>query len=429
MSDYEIVIVGGRPAGASLAARLGAAGVETLIIDKARFPSLPAVPSCAVIYPQTLALLDEIGVDERLFADESALIRRLIIEVEGEFQAQMRMIEAHGRDYLYGIDRARFDGAVWETLGRHASVTASEGVSFVDLLREQGGRVIGVIVRDRAGAQRSIRAKLVVGADGRFSPVARKAGARVVEEFAERTSTVHYASWAGVPPSDGDPQPTAHIYTIARGANALLFPNPEHRTLVCTHLRSDRVQLGGDATRFYLETLERFPSLWRRLQGAQRLSAVVGMRRVSNRYREAGGPGWVLVGDALHHKDPVDSQGIYDALLESKLLAQALLAWRAGEHSWAEALARYERQVHEQTHGMFLATMERLRRELYVEPPRWLIKTVLRWMLTDEEYKRRFLRFLCRSVPPDDWAKHGLIGRAVLRGLKADLRRWFTTGC
>lgn len=424
-SEYEVVIVGGRPAGASLAARLGAQGVSTLVIDKATFPSDPSVPSCAVLYPQALHLLDELGLDERRFGDDSSIVRRFVLELDGHFRASIPMVEAYGRDYVYGIDRSQFDAVLWDDLARRPSVTARDGVGLVALSRGDDGGVTGVTVRDRDGHEREIRARCVVGADGRFSMVARKAGARVLEDFADHTSTVHFATWEGLAPVDGDPRVTVHVFTTARGIDVLVFPKPNHRATVCTHVRSDRVKLEGDATAYYLSTVESFPAVARRLAGARRVDDVVGLRRVANRFLEAGGPGWVLVGDALHHKDPVDGQGIYDALLETKILAEELATWRAGAQTWDELLARYDRRVREGTHSMFLATATRLRRELYEEPPVIVMKTLMRWLLNDEEYQRSFLLYLCRALPPDRWLTPGLMGRAVARGLLGDLRRPF----
>ena len=65
------------------------------------------------------------------------------------------------------------------------------------------------------------------------------------------------------------------------------------------------------------------------------------MKRIGNRYLTHGGEGWLLVGDALHHKDPVDGQGIYDALVEAKRLAELLVLERAGELDAAALVNRY----------------------------------------------------------------------------------------
>jgi flavin-dependent dehydrogenase len=187
-------------------------------------------------------------------------------------------------------------------------------------------------------------------------------------------------------------------------------------------LRADRVDIRGDAEGFYLATLESYPGVQRRLAGARRVSPVIGLKRVANRYLEAGGPGWVLVGDALHHKDPVDGQGIYDAMLEAKLLAEALAAVAEGERSFTAAVAWYEARVREETHGMFVATMDRLKKELYDEPPELVIRTLVRWLLTDPEYQRRFILFLSRAIPPEGWLPPSLVGAAAARGALRDLR-------
>ena len=62
MTHYDVIIIGGRPAGASLAVRLAKGGLKTLVLDRATFPSKPAVPSMPLILPHTLQLLDEIGI-------------------------------------------------------------------------------------------------------------------------------------------------------------------------------------------------------------------------------------------------------------------------------------------------------------------------------------------------------------------------------
>jgi 2-polyprenyl-6-methoxyphenol hydroxylase-like FAD-dependent oxidoreductase len=152
------------------------------------------------------------------------------------------------------------------------------------------------------------------------------------------------------------------------------------------------------------------------------VTPVVGIKRIGNGYRRAAGDGWALVGDALHYKDPVDGQGIYDALLEARLLDEALGAWHAGTRPWSEAMAGYQRAARDATWGMYRETITRLRRELYEEPPTVVARTLVRWMVTDPAYQLRFLQFLCRAIPPEGWLSRRLMGGAVVRGIARDLR-------
>src|SRR5690606_40323201 len=64
MNDYQVIIIGGRPAGSSLAIRLGRQNIKTLVVDKMTFPSLPAVPSSPILYSHHLSMLEELGIAE-----------------------------------------------------------------------------------------------------------------------------------------------------------------------------------------------------------------------------------------------------------------------------------------------------------------------------------------------------------------------------
>jgi hypothetical protein len=122
------------------------------------------------------------------------------------------------------------------------------------------------------------------------------------------------------------------------------------------------------------------------------------------RGRFAGGaPGGARPGGAdLHHKDPVDAQGVYDALVEARQLAETLGAVQAGRLRWEQGLERYRCAVRDETHAMFRATLRRLEREVFQEPPALVIRTVLKWLMEDPEYQRRFLLFLSRAIPRTD---------------------------
>jgi hypothetical protein len=203
----------------------------------------------------------------------------------------------------------------------------------------------------------------------------------------------------------------------------LCLAMPGGRMTLNTHARADRVDIQGDAQRYYIDTLRSVPTLGRLLGEARQISDVIGVKRIGNGYRQASGPGWALVGDAAHYKDPADGQGIYDALLGAKLLADALGPWLAGERSWEAATAEYQRTLHDATHPMFLETVGRLRRELYEEPPPIIIKTLIRWMMTDPVYQGRFMNYLGRTIPVTGWSSPQLIAGAVMRGIWRDLSR------
>jgi hypothetical protein len=91
-------------------------------------------------------------------------------------------------------------------------------------------------------------------------------------------------------------------------------------------------------------------------------------------------------------------------------------------------MAQYQRRVMEETRPMYLATVGRLHRELYSEPPVPVIRTMIRWMMTDPEYQERFLSYLGRVIPADTAITPGLMARACLRGIGRDVRSLFRGG-
>lgn len=417
--ERPVVIVGARPAGSALAAHLGAQGIPVVLLDRATFPSLPAVPSSPLLYPAAMQLLDELGVAPSSYVDPHGMMPRLLFQFYPWWNTSFPVPTMFGRDYVLGIDRARFDRALSQQAEQHPSVSLRQGFLVSDLVRDDAGRVVGVIGGPPGGTTERIDASCVVGADGRFSMVARRVHAEIFEEESKCVSTTHYADWEGVaPPLDGGHG--GHVVATGRGLDVLFFAMPDGRFSVNIHARADRVVVDGDPERYYLDTLRSLPPVAERLAPARRVSRIVGIKRIGNGYRQATGPGWVLVGDAFHFKDPADGQGIYDALLEAKLLAQALVSWRSGLTSWEDAMSGYARAAYEATHPMYLATTSRLRRELYSEPPELVIRTMIRWMMSDPAYQDHFVRYLGRCVPPDP-SPPALVAGAMARGLGRDL--------
>jgi 2-polyprenyl-6-methoxyphenol hydroxylase-like FAD-dependent oxidoreductase len=312
---------------------------------------------------------------------------------------------------------------LWDRLGSEPNITRRDGFSVESLLRDDGGRVIGLTGKTKDGPEEWFTAPWVVGADGRFSTIARRVDAKTVEEQTEKVSTVYFADWVGFTPRVPG-KDLVEVYSTGRGMNVLCFPLSGGRVTVCIHIRADRVDIEGDAEAWYRAKLQSIPAIAARLSGARTVSRVLGLKRVGNGYREAGGPGWVLTGDALHYKDPVDGQGIYDALIETKILAEELEAGFAGKAPEA-VLAAYTERTRAATHAMYAATQKRLADELYSEPPVPVIRTMIRWMLTDRAYQVRFIRFLTRDLDPATWIGPGLVAGAVLRGIGRDLRSLF----
>lgn len=419
MFDYDVIIVGGRVAGSSLAVRLGQAGLRVLLVERGQLPSKhPA--SSPIISPSAMQLLDELGAAEADYAHATPRSRRFVYDIRGAFCVFNQVADLYGRDYGYAIDRARFDGTLWNLATQQPTVTAWQNAAVTDLLRE-GDAVRGVVVRH--GRQTStLTAACVVGADGRFSQVARAVEARTYGRWSRFPTSSLYAYWTGVQPYDETGEPVIHFVHPRRGIGMLLLESADGTTAVTIEGQSQLLHGGqGNLTEHYMALLRQTPAVWRRLETAVPATKVSGMRDIANFYRQAGGPGWALTGDALHQKDPVDGQGIFDALFTAKCLSHALVRWLAGGEAWSAVLADYERQTYAEMHPMYKATLLTSYEYFYMPLPQWGYRTLGRWLFEDEAYRRQLALLLGRGLPnPARWRPWPLILRAWARGIKRD---------
>lgn len=426
--DADVIIVGGRVAGSALAARLGLYGLRVLLLERDSFPSLPPVSS-PIIYASTMRMLDEIGADERLYARNTPRITHMSIVSRSGQVSQLRIPDYKGRDYAYAIDRARFDHALWDNALAKSRVTGYQGFRVTDLLWE-GEQVMGVVGKSADGQAQTFRARAVIGADGRFSFVGRKAGADMRDEHDEHPTSIYYAYWANVPTIEGY-EATAAAYESDGAFGYLMMDSADGQCVVVIEGRSDALVTDGDAEAFYLATLQRNPYVWRRLQDSQMVTSVRGMRDIANAYRQPGGAGWALVGDAYHQKDPLDGQGIYNAVVTGKALAQAIRRWHEGTLSWQEALDEYDRIARIKTFSMYRALQTRVQASFYsaltpASLPVWASDSLNRWLMEDEQTSRLLGKMLTREFPPEVinlLAPPVMLG-AIARGSLSDAGRW-----
>jgi flavin-dependent dehydrogenase len=419
-NHYDAIIVGGRNAGSSLAIRLARQNLKVLLIDRASFPSLPQVPSSPIIHAGTMRLMDELGFDEKEYTYPDGLITEYVLSFVGHFQVfiptESMKIE---RNYGYGTDRNRFDTALWERAAQTPNVTAYSNFSAIGILKENG-HVTGIIGKDSNGNEVRVTADIVVGADGRFSWTAREVGAKVIEERNEYVGASYHAEWEDVEPISPEHPHALSFYNTVRGLLVIMIPIDTRKYIVANYLTMDKANFGAQRLESsYLESLQSIPDVWTRLKNARKVTNVVGVKGIQNGYRTPYGDGWVLAGDAVHYKDPIDGQGIYDALLGTKILAEAIRKWKQDSCSWEESMKFYQEVFWKATHPMFLQTVQRIKEEAYGKPAPFIIKTVIRWTLTDPEYQAGLLRYIHRAIDPSE--RPTPHPRFFLRGMKRDL--------
>lgn len=419
-NHYTVIIIGGRIAGASLAMRLNQQNLKVLLIDRATFPSWPSVPSSPLVHPGTMRLLDELGLSEEEYTHPGGKATHFIMDMMGKYQAVMPLeLLQLDRNYVFGIDRNKFDTVLWQRAKSLPNVTALEGFAMTDVIKDAAGRVTGIAGKAGKQAEQTFTAELVVGADGRFSPAAHKFGAKPFAELNDYPSASYHMEWEGVANySDKYAQPLM-VYQLGDGYSLLCIPIDKGKYIIGNYMRTEETEKVGKMEEHYRKTIQSVPRLREMLKNARPITDIVGVRRIENGYRQAYGDGWALVGDAFHYESPLDGQGIYNALLATKFLAEAVQQWRSGR-PWLEVGKEYQQRFYDSSHDMLKQTVNRVKQELYTSPPPFVVNTLLRWMLTDPGYQQQFLRYLSRAIDPNTFS-FGPQPGPIMRGLLRDI--------
>jgi flavin-dependent dehydrogenase len=239
-----------------------------------------------------------------------------------------------GVDHLLAPRRIVLDRILLDAAAR-AGAEVLTGVSVTDVLRSSDGRVTGIVARDEHGQVHRLAARVVVGADGVGSRIARAVQARTIEAQPS-TAATYYAYVAGLGTNGFE-------FHVGDQSFAGLFTTHGHEANVWVCAPARRATLrGGDRTRDFLELLDRCaPTLAARVRDAEITSPVRGAVCLPNHVREAVGTGWALVGDAGYHRDPITGHGITDAFRDAELLARHLGSALRGERAERDALAAY----------------------------------------------------------------------------------------
>lgn len=322
---YDVIVVGGRVAGATLAAHVAQRGLGVCVLERAEFPS----DTLSTHFFQNLDGFERLGVMDRLLATGAPLLTEWRLRAGG-----LDLSQIHPDLAMLSIRRRVLDPILLDRAGECGADVALR-TRVVGLLHDEQ-RVTGVRVEDAEGRISEIRGRVVVGADGRNSTVARLARARRYNVTdGERAGGLAY--YEGV-----EPQPVFHLYAV--GPTYFIGGSCDSGLFLATAYW-DKADHGryqdGDGTAFDNEMASCGPFA-EILAGATRVTRPVFASRWQGFFREAAGPGWALVGDAGHFKDPAPGQGIADAARHAEHLAE-LVCYGVDTHTLSQQLKAWWR--------------------------------------------------------------------------------------
>ena len=194
--------------------------------------------------------------------------------------------------------------------------------------------VVGHRARDQ---QITLRSKVVVGVDGQNSKIGRLVGAQPYQQHGAKTG-VRFSYWSGL-------QHLGASFHARHGRLILVWPTNDQLTCIYVGTSVDEFRATQhNVEPHFLDTLSLVPGLRDAVTTGERTQRFVGTDDLPNGYRCSAGPGWALVGDAGHLKDPSTGMGMSDAFLAAEVLAVAIHDGLTGVTSMDTAVASYQQQ-------------------------------------------------------------------------------------
>jgi len=396
--DYDAIVVGARCGGSTTAMLLARKGHRVLLVDRATFPS--DTLSTNVIHATGVALLDKWGLLDRVVASGCPPITHYRFDF-GPVVIDGTTRPVNGHTVCYAPRRIVLDQILIEA-AREAGVEVREAFNMDDLLVEEGV-VTGIRGHSGADAPVELRARIVIGADGKNSHVARLAGATAYHEKPKQQ--YGYFTYFRDLPTDG-----MRAYIRPDRAFGVMPSNDDLTLVVIGWPYAEAAALKADVEGNFYATLDLVPEFAERVRLATRVEPFLG-GAVPHFFRTPFGPGWALVGDAGITRDPITAQGISAAFADSERCSTAVDAWLRGTTSYAVAMGAWHRERDAASLPMYEFTAQMAS----LEAPPAEMQQLLGALQGDQEAMDQFVSVNAGTLSPEAFFSPENIGAIMQR--------------
>lgn len=335
--DYDVVVVGGGPAGSAAATVLADGGARVALFEREVFPRFHVGES---LMPATMLLLDRLGARDAVEGagfqvKHGASFHDL---VHGRSQTFYFLPDMPWPSYAFQVPRAEFDTLLLDNARKHGvQVFQPAAVESADFDAD------GVTVHATGSGEPSLRARVLVDGSGRDGFVASRRGRR--ERIPNLGKVALFAHFRGAARASGRAEGNIRIYVADQGW-FWWIPLADDVTSVgaVLHARTVR-EWDGAMEGLFDAVLRACPEVGGQLRGAERITPVHRAANFAYRNSPVVADRFVAVGDAVTFVDPIFSGGVFIALHSGVQAAEAVLAALTDGRVDAARFAGYERRM------------------------------------------------------------------------------------
>jgi flavin-dependent dehydrogenase len=323
-NQYDVIVMGGGPAGSSVAGMLAREGRQVILFEKEIFPRHHIGES---LMTDTYWTFRRLGLLEKL--RESPFVRKYSVQFANPAGKESRpfyFFEAvhHESAVTWQVTRAQFDHMLIDHAAEQGA-TVHQGVLVKQVLFE-GDKAVGVEVQMQDGAREKFYANVVVDATGQMAMLSNKFRWRVRDPKLKKA--VLYSYWKG---AHREPDLNGGATLVLRtqaGSGGWFWYIPLENDITSVGIVADPEYLlkgrGQDLAKIFQEEIDKCEPCRKRVAEGTRADKIYSILDYSYRSKHNAGNGFIIIGDAYGFLDPIYSSGVLLALKMAELATDAI---------------------------------------------------------------------------------------------------------